>query len=70
MLSEQEKREMREMAASVAIREEFEQLRKAAQFPHDQPMDLDGLVEWLSTMNRCFPTPPPREPVDYPNARL
>ena len=70
MLSEQEKREMKEMAASAAIRKEFEHLRKIAQFPHDQPMDLNGLVEWLSTMNRCFPSLPPREPIPYPNARL
>ena len=70
MLSEQEKREMKEMAASAVIREEFELLRKASQFDPNTPMDLDGLVDWLSTMNRCFPPPPPREPLDYPDARL
>lgn len=70
MLSEQAKREMKEMAASAAIREEFEQLRRASQWDANTPMDLDWLVDWLSTMNRAFPLPPPREPVPYSNARL
>jgi len=70
MLSEQEKREMKEDAKSAVIREDFERLRKVSQFDPDQPMDLDRLVDWLSTMNRAFPLPPPRKPVPYPNARL
>lgn len=70
MLSEQEKREMKEDAKSATIREDFERLRRASRLDPNQPMDLDRLVNWLSVMNRCFPLPPPREPADYPNARL
>lgn len=70
MLSEQEKREMKEMAASAAVREEFEQLRKLSQLDPDQPVDLDRLMDFLSTMTRFGPQPPPREPVPYPRARL
>ncbi len=69
-LSEQEKQEMKEMAASTAIREEFEQLRRASQFDPHQPMDLDLLINWLSTMNRCFPPPPPRPFVPYTRVLL
>ena len=70
MLSKQEQREMREDAKSAARREEFEQLRRLSQFDPNKPMDLDWFVAWLSTMNRAFVLPPPREPVHYPNARL
>ena len=70
MLSEQEKREMKEDAKSAKIREDFERLRKASQFDPNQPMDLDRLVNWLSVMNRAFPVSPPRLPVPYPRARL
>lgn len=70
MLSEQEEREMREDAKSAKIRADFDQLRMLSKHDPNTPMDLDWLVKWLSTMNRAFVPPPPREPVDYPNARL
>ena len=70
MLSEQEKREMKEMAGSAVIREEFEQLRKASQLDPDQPIDLDRLLAWLTMMNRLFPPPPPREPIPYSRVLL
>lgn len=70
MLSEQEKQEMKEDAKSATIREDFEQLRRLSKLDPNTPMDLDWLVEWLSTMNRAFVLPPPREPVHYPNVRL
>lgn len=70
MLSEKEKREMLEDARSVKIRADFDQLRKFSKHDPSKPMDLDWLVKWLSTMNRAFILPPPREPVHYPNARL
>ena len=70
MLSELEKREMKEMAASTAVREEFELLRKLSQFDPHAPMELDQLVNWLSAMNRCFPSPPPRPFVPYARVLL
>ena len=70
MLNEQERREMQEMAASASVREEFEQLRKASQLDPQQPVRLDHLTAWLTMMSRFGPTPPPREPVPYPNALL
>lgn len=70
MLSDQEKREMREMAASSLVREEFEQLQRASQIDPRRPMNADRLVAWLSAMSRIFPSPPPREPVEYLNAKL
>ena len=62
MLSEEEKRELKEMAASAAIREEFEQLRAASRLPRSQPVDLDQLLDFLTTMARLCPTPPPPRP--------
>lgn len=70
MLSEQEKHEMKEMAASASVREEFTRLRAASQLDPNQPVDLDRLVAWLTMISRAFPPSPPREPVEYPNARL
>ena len=70
MLSEQEKREMKEDAQSPAIRKDCELLRRLSRLDPNTPMNLDWLVAWLSTMNRAFPLPPPREPVHYPRALL
>ena len=70
MLSEQERREMAEMARSPAIREEFERLRRASQLDPSQPVDLDQLLDFLTTMSRCFPAPPPRPFVRYSRVLL
>ena len=55
MLSEQERRELLDMARSAAVREEFRQL-EAARTTH--PVDLDTYVRFLTSMSR-FTTPPP-----------
>ena len=70
MLSERDRREMKADAASVARREDFERLRAAARTDPTAPVDLDQIINFLSVMNRFGPTPPPRDPVPYANARL
>lgn len=62
MLSEEEKREMQEMAKSDAVREEFRRLRAASKLPRSTPVDLDQLLDFLTTMSRLCPTPPPPRP--------
>ena len=71
MLSEEEKREMKEVARSPAIREEFEKVRALSQLPRSEPVDLDQLVKFLTFMSRLSPHPPPRrEPLRYSRAYL
>ena len=70
MLTEQQKREMQEMAASAAVRKDFELVRKASQLPIDQPMDVDLLLAFLTSANRAFPLPPPEPFVPYARVLL
>ena len=71
MLSEEEKREMKEMAQSSAIREEFEKVRSLSQLPRSEPVDLDQLVAFLTFMSRLSPHPlPHREPLRYSRTYL
>ena len=66
MLSDEEKRELKAMASSKALREEFERLRAASAFPRSQPVNLDQFIDFLTTMSRLSPTPlPPRTPITY-----
>lgn len=58
------------MAKSGAIREEFERLRAASRFPTDQPVDLDRLIDFLTTMNRFGPPPQPRPFLRYTRVLL
>ena len=68
MLSEEEKQEMREMAASAAIREEFRRLRKLSA---DQPVDIDRYIQFLTAMSRLNPKPAlPRAFVNYTSVKL
>lgn len=71
MLSEQEKREMLEMARSATVREEFRQLKAASQIPAGQSVDMDHLLDFLTAMSRLSTQPaPPRPFVEYTNVRL
>lgn len=71
MLSEEEKRELKAMAASAAVREEFQRLRKMSELPRDQSMNLDELVSFLSLMSRVCPTPStPRPFIRYTRVLL
>lgn len=62
MLSEEERREMREMAQSEAIREEFCRLKAASRLDPTQPVDLDQLLDFLTTMSRLSAQPLPQRP--------
>lgn len=54
MLSEIEKQELREMAASERLREEFRTLRKNSQ-AIEARIDVDQLAHWLTVMARVCP---------------
>ena len=73
MLSEQERREMKEDAASVTIRREFELLSALSRFPTGQPIDVDQVIDFLSTMNQLASPAtfsPPRPFVEYTRVLL
>ena len=71
MLSDEERKELKAMAASASLREEFRLLKAASQLPLDQPVDLDTFVRFLSTMSRFSTVPPqPRPFVAYTNVKL
>lgn len=70
MLSEEEKQELREMAASESLREEFRTLRKNAQ-AIESVIGVDELAHWLTVVARVCPgTPKPRRFVRYTNLRF
>lgn len=71
MLSDEEKRQMREDAHSEALRRDFALLQTPPLFPPDTPINVDELLDFLTTMSRLCPTPPPpREPIPYRIVRL
>lgn len=70
MLSERAYQEMKADAASAAIRADFAKLRDACRLDPSQPVNLDRIMNFLSTMARFGPQPAPREPMSYPRARL
>jgi len=70
MLSERARREMKEDAASATIRADFERLRIASRVDPSQPVDLDRVINFLSTMTRFGPPATPREPVSYSRVLL
>lgn len=70
VLSEEEKREMKDVARSAAVRAEFQNVREASQLPLSESVNLDQLVSFLSFMSRLSSPPPPRTPIHYPHARL
>ena len=62
MFSEEERRSFQEMAQSAQIREEFRQLRALTSLPKSEPVDVRQLCNFLTTMTRLCPTPPPPRP--------
>ena len=70
MLSDQEKQEMREDAKSASIRRDCDQLQTFSRFPPSEPVDLDQLLNFLTTMSRFGPPPPPRPFVRYTRVLL
>jgi hypothetical protein len=54
MLSEREKQELREMAASESLREEFRTMRRNSE-AIEQTLTVDELAHWLTVMARICP---------------
>ena len=54
MLSDEEKQELREMAASESLRADFRELRKNSQ-EIERQINVDDLAHWLTVMNRICP---------------
>ena len=70
MLSEEEKQELREMAASESLRQEFLTMRRISQ-AIERTITVDELAHWLTVMARVCPgTPNPRRLVHYANVKL
>ena len=70
MLSEEEKRELREMAASESLRREFRTLRRNSQ-AIERRISVDELAHWLTVMARAFPcAPKARRFVEYTNVKI
>lgn len=70
MLSEEEKQELREMAASENLREEFRTMRKNSQ-AIESVIGVDELAHWLTVMARVCPgTLKPRRSVRYTNMKF
>lgn len=71
MLSEKEKQEMKAMALSETIREEFRELRRASYVENKDSSHIDRLLSFLTTMARLCPVPAePRPFVLYTNVRI
>ena len=70
MLTEQERRELKEMAASAALREDFLELERGARQAEER-LSLDQRIQFLTVMSRLRPLPPaPWEPMIFTIARL
>jgi hypothetical protein len=70
MLSEEEKRELREMAASESLRRDFRTMRKNSQ-AIERRIGVDELAHWLTVMARVCPgAARPRRFVHYANVKI
>jgi len=70
VLSEQEKRELREMAASESMREELRTLRRNSR-AIERDIGVDELAHWLTVMGRVCPgAPRPQRFVHYTKVRI
>jgi hypothetical protein len=69
MLSEEEKAELREMAASATLREDFRTLRRNSG-AGKTAISADDLIAWLSAMAVICPKPVPRPFVHYIHAKI
>ena len=70
MLSEKEKQELKEMAASSTLREEFRALRNNSR-DIESHVSVGDLVCWLTAMSRICPYPvQPRPFVRYVNVKI
>ena len=70
MLSEEEKQDLRTMAASASLREEFRIMRKNSRAV-EQAIGVDELARWLTVMGSICPgAPKPRRFVHYANVKI
>ena len=70
MLTEEEKQELKELAGSAAIRDEFRLLRRNS-MALQQRVDVDKFISFLTAMSRLNPKPPaPRVFVPYKQVKL
>ena len=70
MLSEEEKQELKEVAASSTLREEFRALRNNSR-DIESRVSVDQLVQWLTAMSRICPDRAmPRPFVRYGNVKI
>jgi len=68
MLSEPERRELKALAQSRALREDCRRVNAATT---SLPMDLDRLLSFLSAMSRLSPeTSHPRQFISYSRVRI
>ncbi len=56
MLSNEEKKELLEMARSATLREEFRTLRRTSE-ALSRRVSVDDLIHWLTAMSRFLPKP-------------
>lgn len=71
MLSEGEKQELKDLANSSVIREEFRRLRSASRPEAGDAVDLDKLLNFLTVMSRLPGAPvKPRPSVSYTIVRI
>lgn len=70
MLSDEEKRELKELAGSAAIRDEFRLLRRNS-MALQQRVDVDEFIGFLTAMSRLNPKPAaPRPFVPYRQVKI
>jgi hypothetical protein len=70
VLSDEEKQELREMAGSESLREEFRVLRRNSR-AIEREIGVDALAHWLTVIGRVCPgATKPRPFVHYPHVRI
>lgn len=70
MLSEEEKQELREMAASDSLREDFKTMRRNSRAMEGH-IGVDELAHWLTVMGRVCPgAPKPQRFVHYTKMKI
>ena len=70
MLGEREKQELREMAASESLREEFRAMRRNSA-AIERAITVDELAHWLTVMARVCPgSAEPRRPLRYAKVKF
>jgi hypothetical protein len=70
VLTEAEKQELREMAASMTLREEFQTLRRNSR-TREINISADDLMKWLTAMAQICPRPAKSRPfIHYTHAKI